>query len=531
MNNKTFLSRRSPRITALFLWAFFFVLVFAPPLSAHTHMAFPEWNSAPAGAKVKIVSSLSEPLPTPDYSAYELGGTVSGFVLNPDGSRTDLPGFVPFDTRTGKTYTKAELDAIDPERIHDTVNGNLTYAPIASSAGTSVVAATMSFGTTVCFAKTFINIKNDDNLKRIVGDNTGMELVPVTNIAGEDSKARFRLYFKGAPHGGAAVRVSFNGCADYEIDPDQPVMAEATTGASGEVELPMPDKNTDCYIFAEAEIDETRYRASLHFHFGEEETAPEDLAGLIMAPGRNSTDLTFAVEMGAFAVHWLESMDFSWIQFLVSEPKGSAANITGEEGQIGGNSGYSFTIPTDSTVGNLRPIIGAYAMNLVFTPDNLGQERYDEIVRQAGAGEGGTLLPGGIFVPDPGFLGRNGLHLMARFADGAVEDLSDVFQCYFFLENSESGSFGALVGGLFADSPTVDGKHYDVRTATDPDNPEESDVLPFIFDGKPDGVVQGEFWVSAGSGSGKNGGGGCSTGSSLSALAVALFAFTARRKR
>jgi uncharacterized GH25 family protein len=267
MKAKTFSLLHSSRFfgAVSFLLALFFLLVFALPSNAHMYMAFPERNSAPAGAQVKIVTSLSEPLPTPDYSAYELGGTVSGFILNPDGSRTNLPEFLPYDARTGKTYTKDELDAIDPDLIHDTVNGNLTYATIKSSEGTSVVAATMSFGTTVCFTKTFLNVTSDENLKRLIGDNAGMELIPLANIADGEvgGKARFRLYFKGVPYAGTAVRVSFNGCADYEIDPDQPVMAEATTDALGEVELPMPEKETDCYIFAEAEIDGTRYRTSL----------------------------------------------------------------------------------------------------------------------------------------------------------------------------------------------------------------------------------------------------------------------------
>jgi uncharacterized GH25 family protein len=490
---------------------------------AHMFMAFPEYSSAPSGAKVQIVSTLSEPLPKPDFSAYQLGAEVLGFVVNPDGSKTDLPAFTPYDTRTGKTYTKEELDAMDPAVIHDTVDSELTRAAIKNSGGTSIIGATMKSEGRVFLAKTLVNLADDNvSVKRIGGD-TVLELVPVTKIANSQlgDKAKFKLYFKGEPLPGATVAVGYKECdTPLPSDPDQTGKAEATTDASGEVELPLPkegdpkdvDEGTDCYIFAEVEDGEISYRASLHFHLGEEEIDEADVEGTFMAPGQNKAGLTLAVEMGVEAVTWLEEMGYSWAQFLVSTPGGTSTSITGEAGQIDGKSGYSFRIPTQVSVSNLRGIIGAYAMSVPFNPQNLGQDRYDKMLKQMKAAEGGTLASETIFVPDAGFLEKNGLRLMARFSDGVTEDLSDVFQCYFFLPTSNDDAFTALVGGLFADSDPEGGKHWDKHS------PEPGNILPFIFDGKADGVIEGEFWVS----SVKNGissSGGCDAGMFGSAIA------------
>ncbi|MDR1472043.1 MAG: SYNERG-CTERM sorting domain-containing protein [Synergistaceae bacterium] len=115
---------------------------------------------------------------------------------------------------------------------------------------------------------------------------------------------------------------------------------------------------------------------------------------------------------------------------------------------------------------------------------------------------------------------------MARFADGAVEDMSDVFQCYLYPPD-ESG-VTLFFGGLFTDSPPVDGKYYSKREFDDPSDLENGEVLPFIFDGHADGVLRGEFCAS--SGSLDSSGGGCASGF-FAAAALLTAAITVKRRK
>ncbi|MDR1978686.1 MAG: hypothetical protein LBQ42_08125 [Synergistaceae bacterium] len=164
-------------------------------------------------------------------------------------------------------------------------------------------------------------------------------------------------------------------------------------------------------------------------------------------------------------------------------------------------------------------------MDVTLTPENIGQNSYDTIVRQIKEGKGVMYDPEDFwYVPDAGFLEKNGIRIMARFADGVEENLTDVFQCYFFEPTDDS--FTMLIRGLFADSGSKGGKHSE-KHSTIKDGGKVT--LPFIFDGKPDGIIEGAFWVSS-SPSGGGSSGGCNTGLG-GVIPLVLFAAMTRLKR
>ncbi|MDR1472371.1 MAG: hypothetical protein LBS75_07595 [Synergistaceae bacterium] len=69
-------------------------------------------------------------------------------------------------------------------------------------------------------------------------------------------------------------------------------------------------------------------------------------------------------------------MGYTWARFLIDEPLGESLLIYGEDGQLEGTHGYSFTMPMDSAAGDLRGVSGVYGTGIALTPGNIGRERY-----------------------------------------------------------------------------------------------------------------------------------------------------------
>ncbi|MDR1508389.1 MAG: DUF4198 domain-containing protein [Synergistaceae bacterium] len=518
------ISRETVFRTGVFVTAVCLALTFAAPSLAGVFMVFPEYSLAPAGKTVKIESTVSDSLPQFGSSGYGPGVTISGSIVNGEGSENDLD-FYRSDSSTGYTYTKDRFDGFGEDVIGLLVDSGVSYAVIGSSEGTSIVSVALTSSSKRYFSKAFINLTGGDvRITTPVADagDGVLELVPATDIASArpGDTARFKLYLNGSPKSDETVSVSSNDVT----------LGSGTTDGDGEVELTLPGYGASpraggyCYVYSEVYDNGTTYQASLNFRLGS-----ESISGNLVA--RNDALLQFGATMRIGPLRWMEEMGYTWARFLIDEPAGESHFIYGEDGQLEDTPGYSFTMPMDSAAGDLRGVSGVYSMGIVLTPSNIGQETYDEILRQIEE-EDGVTAEGPYYETGPGFFKRNSIRLMARFADGAAEDMSDVFQCYLF--EPDADGVRLYFGGLFTDSPAVGGEHYSKREFDDPSDPEYGEVLPFIFDGKADGVLQGEFWASSvPQDSEDDSSGGCVSGFSAAAalLAPLAAAFIAKRRR
>ena len=233
---------------------------------------------------------------------------------------------------------------------------------------------------------------------------------------------------------------------------------------------------------------------------------------------------------------FIQSMGLTWMTKLVSSPRGETAFVTNQDAdQLPGNSGVSVNIPFDVKESALKGLIGV-GNPITLTPAMLGEDVFksftDFLKNEHASGSERFQSEDGIefympFTPKD-LLDRFGIEIICRFGDGKTLEATDNFVFGVVYDESlfESGVVIAMVGGMFVDSPPVDGEYWIDLTEQLP--AEIGYKIALIYDGAADDALRYSYWLAQKTED--SGGGGCSAGA-LGIFALGLAALATYRKR
>lgn len=217
----------------------------------------------------------------------------------------------------------------------------------------------------------------------------------------------------------------------------------------------------------------------------------------------------------------MEDRKLYWVtEENVSPSMGDTHFISGNEGQLPGNSGFSMTLPVTGIPEGYSAALG-FSSRYTFTQDNLGSETYQAL---ASAVADMPKTMGWVMPSDGSPLTRQGIRVMARYPGGEERDVTD--EMNYGLYASEDGiilSYGAIA----VDRPLTanEGEALSIVVET----------LSLVSDGRANDTVTATWYITKASSSGGDGGSNDNGGSSgcdagFASLALAVCAGLAVRK-
>jgi hypothetical protein len=221
-------------------------------------------------------------------------------------------------------------------------------------------------------------------------------------------------------------------------------------------------------------------------------------AGLFFLATPNTE--TYKVQQGVAAFY-----GFIWANEIPKKDGSESKLFTDGANQLSSESGFTFIIQTTGATDGKTAILGLNA-NFPFTPENLGQEKYNLMRAKV---EAEPDYEG--WVEANSLLADLGLSVNCRYPDGKERDITSLITA--FINQDMLFSYGAVI---------VD------RAVTDKEGQllylsDEEEAL--LSDGKADNVITGTWWIADNERDGGESGGssGCSTGAP-GALAVLIAA-------
>ena len=187
-----------------------------------------------------------------------------------------------------------------------------------------------------------------------------------------------------------------------------------------------------------------------------------------------------------------------WADNYVLKDGSVSSVFSGGAKQLDSASGFSFSVPTAGIPAGRNAALGLNAV-YYFTPENLGQGKFDRLSEALGALE---TVGGGWAMPDYSVLANLGLAVRARYPDGSERDITPLIS---FGMNAEMipGTIMFSYGAVIVDREVTDEEGKELYLS------DENEVL--LSDGREDGIVTGTWWIASDDDSGGSGG-GCSVG-------------------
>ncbi|MDR2179185.1 MAG: hypothetical protein LBP21_02655 [Synergistaceae bacterium] len=242
----------------------------------------------------------------------------------------------------------------------------------------------------------------------------------------------------------------------------------------------------------------------------------------LMSPSKNAAGLIFLATPAteAFTEQQKVAADHALIwAYEIPKIDGSESRFFTEgTHQLSNESGFSFAIQTTGESAGKSAIVGLNAL-FYFTPENLGQEKYDAMLAKLEAAENYE----GWCVASP-ILADLRLSVNCRYPDGSQRDITSVITAFISIGEKDSEKLLLSYGAVIADRAVTDKEGEELFLS------DETEVL--LSDGKHDDVITGTWWIADKSSSGEKSGGGCNgvTSGMLVSLIAAAAVMKIRQK-
>jgi hypothetical protein len=249
-----------------------------------------------------------------------------------------------------------------------------------------------------------------------------------------------------------------------------------------------------------------------------------DVTSKMISPSENAAGLIFLAtpdtETYAAQQQVAAENGLIWAD-KISKIEGSKSELFSEGvNQLSGDSGFTFAVQTTGETGGKVAALGLNAF-FYFTPENLGQEKYNLLRTQL---EAESVYEGWVR-PNPSALRDLGLSVRVLYPGGGERDITSLMSFGINIEEKDSGRILLSYGAVIVDRAVTDNEGQELFLS------DENEVL--LSDGEQDNIVAGTWWiamddVSAGSKSS----GGCSAGAfgALATLAGAMTLITRNRR-
>jgi hypothetical protein len=232
--------------------------------------------------------------------------------------------------------------------------------------------------------------------------------------------------------------------------------------------------------------------------FADEEEA--DITNQLVTEENNKGLLMFTIPINGLDTefdNWLETRNYVRAHAVTENPLGFTEDVTGQDNQIVGDSGFRFYIPTSlAEEPDGRHAFVGFASMYSLKKDVIGAERFDALVAAAqqlydnGEGVGTWTTPF-----DPFFLNQYGLQVFMRFQDGKVRNVTEggVLMLTIDLSNSANGEVLFGFGAIAIDKDATDDSWHESERKPFPG---ENLTLSFIYDGIADGNIDVTWWIA-----------------------------------
>jgi hypothetical protein len=480
---------------------------------AHSFVAIPDYSSVRAGERTPVIFTLSEPFATPNISLYGMEYEMEAKLVYENGTSVVISDF--------SYYNTGDPSDTNPENS-DSQKAEVTVGKEGAAYITAILKMDVPHDPPlpfVGFAKSALNVAPGDGKKRVGGDDV-LEIIPVSDLFSVTANEPFnvKVLFKGEPIEGATLGAAYDGLP-LAADGEQAWSESTETDSRGLASI-TPDRASNWLISAGfVDADGVAYGGTLLVFVNAEET--ERLTtDLFMQPTDNTAGLFFSdfiegaiPESDAF----FEKNNLRWASYATTG-NGNSRFYTDGDNQLDGNSGVSFTILTNASVG-VAAMTG-FGSIFTFTPDNIGESVYNALRDKLSTLE---IEESGMIVAHPSAIFPDlGLKIVQVYADGTDCDVTaDVVDAGFIVSGMDEGEIPVYWGALVADRGISGSNFLPIRLSS---VGEDGKIL---FDGERDNKISGTFYIARVTDDARNSSNGCDTGfgvfgAAIFALGIAL---------